>query len=197
MKILTKENEEPTAVTMVARLFLGLLEKSDMPTNSHIKVSYPTQQAITEAISVATDGKLVFTQSAISKALRVLTNEPLDYKGKIYYLEKINGAYQLLDRTDVKDQARHELESSDLLDRTSSYCNNSIGISTCYGFKIRKVPKESINDANIKKIIDLFQKVLGEVLFEWIQIENTIFLYLDASKDDFRKESKWLSSLSQ
>ena len=186
------ENDE-NVETIVYNYFHKQLESNPIS----LEIIYPTQQSIADAIKESTGGEIQISQSAISKALKKIMKKLFEVGNRSYRLIKEKGGYQLQSVDGILGKNRKVLEDSNEIDPASFYRNSFHGMSTCFGFKVIKERNTENIEKKISHVKQMFQDALGNVLFDsWVHGES-LFLFLDATKSDFKKAHEWLVSLPE
>ena len=142
----------------------------------------PTEEAIVNEISKLSNGQ-EFSQSYISRRLRVIRKRHIIARDKVWSISKFEGYYKLMDLDEENKIAREVEYSAIPFDHSTVFRNDPIN-GTIFGFKIR----DNCDDLNAA--FDAADKYLYDLLefqvFQSIRVDKTLYILLDSSHPSYR-----------
>lgn len=174
---------------MILRLFFGKYDEDNRGKTNYRLSEFETQEAIIDAVSIASEGRHHPVQSAVAKSLSKLKEKILIYDGKEYQFGKINGYYRMVDSDDFIDLVRHKLTKwRPFLGESVFKSNINPNMpSTIYAFTV------DTTNVNLSEVKQTFKTALGKSYFQFIEHGDTLFLLLNSNSKRIVADAKWLN----
>ncbi len=184
----TTDNDDKV-LYMILRLFFGKYDEDNGGKTNYRLSEFETQEAIKDAIRIASEGRHNPVQSAISKQLAKIKGTLLLYNNGEYRLKKVNGYYKITDSNDFVASARYDLTEYRKYLSRAAFRNNikQTQISALYAFKL------DTDFVSVSKLKDTFQRALGDSYFEILEYGDILFLLLNANSKRILADAKWVN----